>query len=502
MAEVKVKIAKRGPFQVELKLTYPIARKKKVETNTYDFTGYFFIPSQLGINPSTYSSEDFFDDYFSYTRFGILDFSIDDLLNHHIKTNPLWRIDSLVSSYQFEKPQNKESIIYELKTFYNIFHDRMDILKSEFRKLKHKVDEEDYHPIEIFNGYRDKVAKVFAEFHKYREFFYNDRQDEELRWSYRWVDEGIYLDYEKLLWYVYDTALIGREEELVSLCAAEIRQNIEYRKEQEYLHYTYKYNNKKNESFIFREHSIRKWAELNLHMSRTESHNPKQVSLLLISISTGIAMFIFLLLTLLIVNKFMNQPALWILSGVLAYVLRDQIKDNLKEYSKKMSPIFAADREQHLIDPKSRKRSGFSREWMSFTQMDRLPAPIKELRERDKNKLDKYLLSENIIRFEKRTRFRSRRLTQNHPRLPSVTDILRFDLRRCFYKMDTAVEDLFVLNDDNRLETVQAKRVYHIGLIFSITEKESGMKQPVYNDYRFRIVASGEEILRIERVKG
>ena len=502
MGEVKVKIARRGPFQVELKLEYPIARKKKIDTNTYDFTGYFFIPSQLGINSSTYSSEDFFEDYFSYTRFSILDFSLDDLLNHHIKTNPLWRIDSLISDYHFEKPQNREAIIYELKTFYNIFHDRMDILKSEFRKLKHKVDEEDYHPIEIFQNYRDKIGKVFDEFHKYHDFFYDDRQDEELRWSYRWVDEGVYLDYEKWLWYVYDTALIGREDELVEICAAEIRANIDYRKEQEYLHYTYKYNNKKNESFIFREHSIRKWAELNLHMSRTDSRNPKQVSLLLISISTGIAMFIFLLLTLLIVNKFMNQPALWILSGVLAYVLRDQIKDNLKEYSKKMSPIFAADREQYLIDPKSRKRSGFSREWMSFTRMDRLPVPIKELRERDKNKLDKYLLSENIVRFEKRTIFKSRRLTQNHPRLPSVTDILRFDLRRCFHKMDTAVEDLCVLNEENRLETVQAQRVYHIGLILSITEKDSGTKTPVYSDYRYRIVASGDEILRIERVKG
>lgn len=501
MGGVKVKIAKRGPFQLELKLTYPIARKKKIETNMYDFTGYFFIPSQLGINPSTYSSEDFFDDYFSYTRFSVFDFSLDDLLNHRIKTNPLWRIDTLINCEPIEK-QERESIIYELKTFYNVFHNRMDDIKSEFRKLKHKVDEEDYHPIEIFNTYREKIANIFTEFRRYKDFFSDESRDEELRWSFRWVDEGICLDYEKLLWYVYDTAQIGREEELVKICADEIAANIAYRKSQEYLHYTYKYNNKKNESFIFREHSIRKWAEINLHMSRTDSHNPKQVSLLLISVSTAIAMFIFLLVTLLVVNKFMNQPVLWILSGVLAYVLRDQIKDNLKDYSKNLSPMFAADREQYLIDPKNRKRSGFSREWMSFVRKGRLPASIKELRERDKNKLDKHLLSENIIRFEKKTTFKSRRLTRNHPRLPSITDILRFDLRRCFYKMDTAVEDLFVLNEENCLETVQAKRVYHIGFIFTISEKQTGMKEAVCNDYRFRIVASGDEILRIERVKG
>ena len=502
MGEVKVRVAKRGPFQIELKIDYPIARKKKIETNTYDVTAYFFVPSQLGINPSTYSSEDFFDDYFSYTRFTILDFSLDDLLSHHIKTNPLWRLESLIDGYREGKTGNKEAIIYELKTFCNIFRDRMEILKSEFRKLKHKIDEEDYHPAEIFTAYREKIEAVFGAFRKHRDFFYVGADDEELLWSYRWVDEGVSLDFENLLWYVYDTALIGHEEELAALCTEAIKKNIGYRKEQEYLHYTYKYNNKKNEAFIFREHSIRKWSELNLHMSRTNSRNPKQISFALISISTAIAMFIFLLITLLIVNKFTNQPALWILSGVLAYVLRDQIKDNLKEYSKKISPIFAADREQHLIDPKNRKRSGFTREWVSFTSMNKLPPQVKDLRERDKNKLDKYLLSEDILRFQKKTSFKSRRLTQNHPRLPSVTDILRFDLRRCFYKMDSAVEELFVLNDEDRLESVQAGRVYHIGLILCVGEKDSGMKSPVYNDYRFRVVASGEGIVRIERVKG
>ena len=44
MGEVKVKVAKRGSFQVELKIDYPIARKKKIETNTYDVTAYFFVP--------------------------------------------------------------------------------------------------------------------------------------------------------------------------------------------------------------------------------------------------------------------------------------------------------------------------------------------------------------------------------------------------------------------------------------------------------------------------
>ena len=157
MGEVKVKVAKRGSFQVELKIDYPIARKKKIETNTYDVTAYFFVPSQLGINSSTYSAEDFFDDYFSYTRFTILDFSLDDLLNHHIKTNPLWRLESLIDGYGEGKIGNKESIIYELKTFCNIFRDRMEILKSEFRKLKHKIDEDDYHPVEIFVSYREKI---------------------------------------------------------------------------------------------------------------------------------------------------------------------------------------------------------------------------------------------------------------------------------------------------------------------------------------------------------
>lgn len=212
-------------------------------------------------------------------------------------------------------------------------------------------------------------------------------------------------------------------------------------------------------------------------------------------------MFIFLVLTLLIVNKFTHQPFMWILSGVIVYVLRDQIKDNLKEYSKKMSPLFVSDREQYLIDPKNNKRSGVSREWVSFVDFKKIPQEVRSLRERDKNKLDKYLLSENILHFRKRTLFKSRRLTHNHPRLPSVTDILRFDLRRCFHKMDTAVEDLFVLNEEQRLQRVQAQRVYHIGLVVSIAEKRSGLKRPIEQQYRFRVVASEEEILRIERVR-
>lgn len=500
MSEVKLRISKRGPFQLELKLEYPIARSKKHESNLYDFNGYFFIPSQLGINHSTYSTSDFYEDYFSYTRFGILDFSLDDLLSHHIRTNPLWRIDSIVTTY-FDGIPYREGLLYELKTFYNIFRDQMKILKSEFRKLKHKVDEEDYHPYELFSSYNEKIQKIFDSFHQYKEFFYDERHDEELKWSYRWVDEGIYIDYEKLLWSVYDTALIGQDESLINLCVEELKKNIDYRNSQDYLHFTYKYNNKKNEAFIFREHSIRKWAELNLHMTRTDSRSPKQVSFLLISLSTGIAMFIFLVLTLLIVNKFTHQPFMWILSGVIVYVLRDQIKDNLKEYSKKMSPLFVSDREQYLIDPKNNKRSGVSREWVSFVDFKKIPQEVRSLRERDKNKLDKYLLSENILHFRKRTLFKSRRLTHNHPRLPSVTDILRFDLRRCFHKMDTAVEDLFVLNEEQRLQRVQAQRVYHIGLVVSIAEKRSGLKRPIEQQYRFRVVASEEEILRIERVR-
>ena len=67
--------------------------------------------------------------------------------------------------------------------------------------------------------------------------------------------------------------------------------------------------------------------------------------------------------------------------------------------------------------------------------------------------------------------------------------------------MDSAVEELFVLNDEDRLESVQAGRVYHIGLILHINEKASGMKAVGCRDERFRIVASREGIVRIERVR-
>ena len=494
MAQFECKVTTHGERQLELDVAYPLVEGQKAAR--YELDLYIFSSSQLGMTKDSYGVDGFLHDMKSYTRYTTPSISISKLADPSCAISPLTRITEMLNRPDMARDLDGDAVLYELRNLANIYQDQVHHTAALLETLVLR-----YHrAADAVDGIRrllsdvDGVLKAFRPLHT---AFLDPRVSERLRESLRWADEAVSLSTEKVQYRLYD--LCSARPELVeaaTLLRPRLELEREYRESVGYPTVVVPDSPAANELVVYRESTLKKWAEGCMYMSTAPARVGVRVAQILMATAAGAAM-VFAVVATLIASRWLAPNSVpWLILVVAAYIFKDRIKAVLRTVFIAYLPKLVADQIEDLIDSAAKLKVGRSRARVRFCRPADLPNTIMQVRNADGKVFRDIFPPENVIHFHKDVRIDCARLMEHHTRLASITEIMRFKLDSYRTNMDDPVNTLSCVVD-GKPEKVHAKRVYHINMILSLSDKQPDGTSALF---RHRLIISRDGIVRIEHL--
>ncbi len=464
-------LKKHGNMQIEFNKYFNIPKNIKHEEYTIDI--WFFIPSTLLY--SSYDNSDFFNDFTSYTRYNAPNLSLKTLADFNHPKNPLTRIGN-----KEHTRENFSEIEYELKTLLNTFKVSMqkiittlgELNKSDSDLSKNKLIQK----IELMKQIQDRLIEL------------NISDDKQFKDIYNLALEGLSLRIEKTFYSIYSIS-----EEFQPLSIDVINKQRQFRINMGYSSVTSE-NEESNSQAIYREHIIKKWSESIMYLNIENSKTHKGLNQIFLGSAAALAMLISGIATILVARMLGGDSIYLFITALFLYSIKDRFKDLFKAiFLKRMISIFY-EKVKIIQSPLSRRRCGRSMESVYFPKYEDLDKDAKKLRFYQKDDISIKQYQEDIIRYSKLVKIKTGKLYKNHTRLFGIREIMRFDLRHLFYKMDKEDEKCY-LPDGNSLKQVKGDREYHFNLIVRIKNSRGS------DLTRYRIVANSRKIKKVIAIK-
>jgi hypothetical protein len=488
MIEQSVKI--HDKHQAEIKLDYTVDDFD--EPKSYDIAAYFFVPVSLGINPSTYSKRDFFNDLLSHIRVKTPSHPLRSLGT--ATTGPLERLRSAITALvDGPDPHVVSDFEYHLKMFCCIVKSALRDHVHAARSRKRVSDLED-----LTTQYLGGVADATRELRALRSRLNTPVIGDKLFAKYLFADEFVSLTVESYTYELLATlALSGPEVAQAHRPALmEVaRHEVSYRREQGYQ--SIPDEGSDNEILVFRKSVLKKYVESVLFLVTRTQREGTAVEQTVYAVAAGLSMIFATLVAFLSQARFGNFSFAFFVALVVSYMFKDRIKEVLRAFFSTRIRRFFFDRRSRIYDdPKSMDRIGVCRESFDFVAEGRLPPAVWRLRDRDHiTEIENGWMGEMVMQYRKRiTLFPDwfRRARENY-RIDGVNEIMRVSFAKFLPRMDDPRKPIWVA-DDAGCRQAAAERVYHVNLIIEC--RFDGASE--YS--RFRVVLNKDGIKRIEPV--
>lgn len=488
----------RDRWQFELKSEFYSSSGRDISSCTQEF--YFFIPNSLSINKETYSKTKFYQDQTNLIRYKTPEFLLSELSDENNLKSPLTRLSILR-----ELPQNEENINNikgELKLFGNIAR---SALRENVRIIIKGLDSTD-EPLNRKNI--DSLCRDITTLRKKQldllNYFIKNWSSSDVHSHMIYLDEFVSnsIDY-------YLTGLLERlsmekmsEESGMTDCIYSIMEEEKNHRE-EFLHIPpiYEKDSVKNESVIYRRGLLNKFVMDALMLPITRSSLDERFRNIIGSISAGIAMSVFVLLFMWQGEVFLINSLPFVFVTVILYILKDRLKESLKEISYRKFYKWFSDYTTDIKSPDERFVLGKMSESFSFVKERKLPAEIVKIRNREFHAvLETLKRPEQVIYYKKIFKLYPLPKTISSRR-HALNLIFRFNIHDFMKKADNPTLDYVTVDFKNRqLVKMKLPKVYHINIIIKNTYVLSD-KSTKTELKKFRIVADKNSIKRIEFFK-
>jgi hypothetical protein len=485
MNQYRASIRVHGKTQLEIKNKYPLTSRR--DRSFYRMEAYIYTPGQLGITGKQYGVDQFFSDVKSHTRFSISYIPIARLTDPGCSVSPLTRIMNHLAEANLTSDLNESRILYELRTLANLISVEM---KATYRLLC-DIAKEGSSPaldkkVERFLGETENFLLTFRDLHTR---FMEPAVTENLRTALDWADESISLSVQKMLFYLYRTfslnALSGEIEKA-------LEGEKEHRRQMGYPSVVKSGEEAEIEQILYREGTLKKWAQTVLYMSSEDTGSNRKVGHILAGVAAATAMSFAVVATFFAERLFAVFSVPWALVVVVSYILKDRIKEILRGFLVKIVPRAVSDRSERLVDKASNKKVGKTRSMVRFIRPSEVPSQVRKVRNAESNPFRSILPPENVLHFSKDILLDNRKLLKEHTRVEAITEILRIKLDRFLEEMD-ASKKLHCTWKDGEPISIKGKKVYHINLILLLTD---GSDEETL--YKYRLILSRQGVQRIE----
>jgi len=489
------RIRNHGRHQLELELDYPLVPDQP--RTSYHLEALLFTPASMNLTPGRTGPENFFNNLVTYTRYTVAPIPLALLLDPENDKSPLTRIRRKLDSTAILTAKDQEELVYEIKTLANIYsfqlRRRIGLIGESLARRDPSSLVED-----TVGQFLTNVGLVLERFRGLHTRFLEPGVDEYLREAHRWTDELMSLVTEREQFNLHrDLSSAGYSAAAAAVLSHLPRQE-KYRREMHYPSVIAPDTPVENEVALYRAHMLKKWSESAMYMGRTPNRTANQVGQVLMGIAAGAAMAFAVTAAFLTDRLFATYSLPWALMIILAYIFKDRLKEFFRAFFLRTMPHLVSDRMEDLIDPAIGRKVGVSRARVRFYDARRAAPDLLRIRNRTINPFRHVLKPENVIHFQKEIHLRSTLLADAHARLESITEIIRLRMSSWFTMLDDPeeVRDQLV---DGQVVPVTCRRVYHVHLVLSLTERG---KQNEASVYHYVVIVTRDGIERIEPVDG
>lgn len=492
MIATRCEVTTHGERQLELNVAYPLAPDRR--RAHYQLDLYLFNPYQLGMTEGRYGVAGFLRDLRSYTRYTVPTIALAKLVDPACALSPLTRIARMLEATTAARDLDETAILYELRVLANIYHaqlrDTRRVMEDQCRKGA---------PPDVM---ADRLTSLLAgmdrlleRFRALRPVFLDPRVSDRLREGLNWADEALSVSTEKAGYMLYH-AFRERADlaEAVARLTPRLAREQRYRRDAGYPTVIDPRDPIGNERFVYHESLLKKWAEGCMYMSQEPTRAAGRIMQAVLGVAAALAMAFAVTATFFTSRWFPEFSVPWAILIVVAYVVKDRLKEALRGFFVAHVPRFTADRMDDLIDPAVRHKVGVSRARVRFRRPAELPDAIRRLRELRSDPFREIMPPDDVIHFQKDIFIESARLMRSHPRLESITEIIRFKLDSWLAGMDDPTNLLSCMVGE-RCEQVPARRVYHLHLILRFADRTAGEAGALF---KYRLVLTRNGIVRIE----
>ena len=504
-APIDSRIGVHDANQFEVKLDYAIDPAR--EQSRYRIEAYFFVPSSLGINPQTYSREQFYTDIQAYIRFKTPSVSLVSLCDPNNVESPLWRIQMLLPSGGRSRDSGTlERLSYELRLLACLIRaqvrDRALAACLLLRELPATLPRR-AHGLRAFShacaSLVDELSITLRACRDLRPRFMASQLPPWLREVYEYVDEYLSVACEAQLTMILDavdqapeatSSLRSSRQRLVELLSREQGSRQPGSDVSAYV------PPQGDESHLYRRGLLKKFIMSVLFLEVSKQREDRAVDFAA-AMAAGIAMLFASIAAMATQRRYALNSWPFVGALVASYVLKDRLKDWTKRY-------FAARLTQHLWDynvriedPHTRRTLGRCREAFSHLSSAQVPADVLQCRfAQALSTLEKDLKREKVLRYEKDVYLLGRTIGSLYGRLHEINDIIRFNIATFLTRTDDPVRSLrFYDPSSDSVRAVDCPKVYHLNVVFVLRADDGGEPRHIE---RVRVVLDKRGIRRIE----
>ena len=454
MIDIQTKI--HDKFSVEFKIGF--SGREGVKEDHFDVNSWIFIPNGLDINKQTYSKERFYADMKSNVRLLTPAFTLKQMLEgeeaplHHVKN----ALEAVTAEATEERLNEFE---FQLKLFASIFKSS---IRNESAHLMAHPDEPDIRDRCL--SYVDDVSRVLQAFRGLRDSI--GQEHEALVTKMNYADE--FISHQADIRTMKVLKAVNRSDaqqmkEAFKVLADMIVEEKDYKTSRGYSHAVIgdKDNNRR---LLYRHSLLKKYIESALFLKVNTTQDGQAVKQISFSLAAGLAMMVYLLVTMPFQKYLGNYPSLIFFILVLFYILKDRIKELTRW-------LFAYQLKDKYYDNKTvvsikNKAIGWLKEGMDFITEDKVPEEVLKLRNRNKLEAENKLLEEKIILYRKRVEIDNVVLrNQFDYEFKGINDITRYHINYLTKKMDNPESEITCLDENRQIQTVTAERVYNLHFV-------------------------------------
>lgn len=495
-------------FRVELKFEYNL--NQSAPESDFLVETYMFIPQALGLTDNLIRSTDFFTDIRSYMRYAVQPMDLSELSDFNNSLSPMARVFSFLQTGKVVERNNQPAnfFIHETKLITCIFKETVKLEMSKIDDLlkagKGNQEALNYSCKLMENLYR-QVIYVQKQFYTIEGLIKNSEfvniDDHE---GFEGVFEFFYYEMNLFFISIFEKII---QAEVLGVKLNGFKQTVkndfhlfaEFAKSKDYIQLTEDSSDREREKFIYREGKLKKYVSSILFLNRDIKSN-KRAEELFFAIVAGIAMFFAVAVAVISAWYWSLNSVPWMLSAVLAYIIKDRGKAWMQEKFRNLAPVYLAHRTQKLVEENIGK-VGHLKEWLVFKNYDQIPSDILDVRSLNREMAGAFKKNEDILFYKKQINLNNEIIFANHQRVNKVVNILRFNMKRFCVYMDDPSKVLNVVNKDGEVGSILGRKVYHLNVVFKITS-HYGKENAESEKLNLKIIISRDGIERIESPYG
>lgn len=519
---------------IEIKLDYAI--DPSVKHNRYRVECFFFMPQSLGVNDLTYGRAQFYRASQAYIRFRTPLIALAALASPTNKSSPLHRMKASLEKLQEDGRDEKHAarISYELRllacSIRSSLRDRTKVLVSQMAAARENVVAMAHKSVRVANDRHglvavpadadvapfpnddqitrievgmdvllQELAPVIGQLRDFGVHLQDSVVPEALRRDFTNVDEYVSLSVEHYMTQFIEEMDLRKDDRLAGMRAHVRDILVAEQKRRAQLNYPSLNSDMPldREHFVHRAGILKKFAMSCLFLNIRRREEGRAWADIAASLGAGVGMTASLILTALNERALAVNSLAFFTATVLAYALRDRMKEWAKRYFGSRVTRWVRDYMVDIVDPTTHERIGRCRE--SFAFVKDVPAEIGAIRE---NRVDNLLPKsspEVVLKYDKAIELEAKLIHDLHGRLHDINDIIRFNVSSLLVRTDDPIQTIHAYDPaSDSVKLVECPKVYHVNLIFALRDEQTGRAAQLT---RIRVIVDKGGIKRIEEVR-